>query len=139
LERFTCLPLPHLWRYWLLPYILWLVGSTGTGGSTGGRPPVYRRHIGRVGTHARSSPSGVIYVGKGLRYLTRATITITPRQSIYKYPSHRQIYTNILFCTIPPMHPKFHYRQNFQKSVKEKEEIFKRNLAPARYIRIFMS
>jgi hypothetical protein len=37
------------------------------------------------------------------------------------------------------MRLRFHIGKIFQKSVKEKEEIFKRNLATARYIRIFMS
>ena len=100
----------------------------GTGGGTGGRPPVYRRHIYRVGTHARSSPSGVIYVGKGLRYLTRATITITPRQSISLYPQilNRQIYTNILFYTRPPKWIRFSLQAKFSKIRKRKRRDLKK-------------
>ena len=123
------------------PVLTTNMGITGTGGSTTGRRPVYRRHIYRIGTHARSSPSGVIYVGKGLRYLTRATIPITPRKSISLYPTtvNRQIYTNILFYTIPPMQPKFHYRQILTESRKSEFEIFKKYLAIDKDIRIFMT
>jgi len=92
-----------------------------TGGSTMGRRPVYRRRICRVGTHARSSPSGVIYVGKGIRYLTRATTQITPRKSISLYPTtvNRQVYTNILsYIRSPQCDPKFTIGKSLRKAVK---------------------
>ena len=99
---------------------------------------IYIPHNIVLQAHARRYPSGVIYVGKRIRYKANYSITYTPRQ-VYTNILHIDEYIRIYYLTYyaPTMDLKSTMGNFFKKSEGPKKKRKKRNLATARDICIF--